>query len=152
MLVRDIMSSPAISVRPDTPVPEVGRLMQARDIGSVAVTDASGVLVGIITESDFTGLARCVPFSLDLAPVIFGARAGTWEELRRIYDHAKELRARDIMTDRPQTAREDEEVGAVVHEMLRHNRKHVPVVRDGVLVGMLARHDLLKLLVTPAKP
>jgi signal-transduction protein with cAMP-binding, CBS, and nucleotidyltransferase domain len=34
--------------------------------------------------------------------------------------------------------------------MLRRNLKHVPVVRDGKPVGMVARHDLLKLVAAPA--
>jgi signal-transduction protein with cAMP-binding, CBS, and nucleotidyltransferase domain len=33
--------------------------------------------------------------------------------------------------------------------MLARDLKHVPVVRDGKPVGMLARHDLLKLIATP---
>lgn len=146
--VKEIMTSPMVSVALDTPSGEVARIMRERDVGAVAVVDKDGRLCGLITESDFTGIGRCVPFSMDLAPVVFGARAATLGELERIYQMAQKLRARDFMTERVQTAREDDQVGQVVHRMLRGNLKHLPVVRDGRPVGMVARHDLLKLLET----
>ncbi|MBI2202995.1 MAG: CBS domain-containing protein [Candidatus Rokubacteria bacterium] len=146
MLVKEIMTSPSITVRTDTPVPEVARLMQERDIGAVVVVDEGGRLCGIITESDFTGIGRCVPFSPDLAPVVFGARAATLEELGRIYDMARKLKAKDVMSERVETLEASDDVGSAVHRMLTHNLKHLPVVRDGPPVGMVARHDVLKLL------
>jgi CBS domain-containing protein len=56
------------------------------------------------------------------------------------------------MTEKVVTAEPGEEVGVVVHRMLSGGLKHVPVVRDGRPVGMLARHDLLKLLAGPPGP
>ncbi|MBI1963202.1 MAG: CBS domain-containing protein [Candidatus Rokubacteria bacterium] len=146
MLVKEIMTSPVITVRTDTPAPEVARLMQERDIGAVVVVDEGGRLCGIITESDFTGIGRCVPFSLDLAPIVFGARAATLGELERIYAMARKLRAKDVMSEKVETLQESDEVGSAVHRMLNHSLKHLPVMRDGTPVGMVARHDLLKLL------
>lgn len=150
MIVREIMSRPPITVREDTSAPEVARLMQEHNIGAVIVVDGAGRLCGLITESDFTGIGRCVPFSLALAPVVFGARPATLVELERIYAMARTLSAREFMTEAVQTAEETDDVGAVVHRMLAHDLKHVPVVRDGRPVGMVARHDLLKLLDRPA--
>lgn len=146
MLVREIMTSPVITVRTDMAAPEVARVMQERDIGAVPVVDEGGRLCGIITESDFTGVARCVPFSLDLAPIVFGARAASVEELQRIYAMARKLKAKEVMSDRVETLEESDDVGTAVHRMLTHNLKHMPVVRDGTPVGMVARHDVLKLL------
>jgi CBS domain-containing protein len=146
MTIKDIMSQPVVTVAEDMPVPEVARVMQEHDIGAVVVIDDAGSLRGIVTESDFTGIGRCVPFSMALAPVVFGARAATLGELGRIYAMARKLTARDIMSDHVHTATESEAVGAVVHRMLTRNLKHVPIVRDGKPVGMVARHDLLKLI------
>jgi CBS domain-containing protein len=146
MLVRDVMTSPVVTCTRETPAPEVARLMQERDIGAVVVVDDDGRICGIITESDFTGIGRCVPFSLEIAPVVFGARPATLDELKRIYAMARSLKAMDFMAEKVQTAAESDTVASVVHRMLRRNLKHVPVVRDGKPVGMVARHDLLKLL------
>jgi CBS domain-containing protein len=147
--VKEIMSRPVVTVDERTLAPDVARVMQEHDIGAVVVVDAAGRLRGIVTESDFTGIGRCIPFSLALAPVVFGARAPDMAELERIYAMARKLTARQIMTERVHTAEESEEVGAVVHRMIARGLKHVPVVRDGKPVGMLARHDLLALIATP---
>jgi CBS domain-containing protein len=149
--VKEIMSQPVVTVDESTLAPDVARLMEEHDIGAVVVVDALGRLVGIVTESDFTGIGRCVPFSLGLAPVVFGARAASMAELERIYAMARKLTAREIMSEKVHTAEESEEVGAVVQRMLARNLKHVPVVRDGKPVGMLARHDLLKLIAPPPR-
>jgi CBS domain-containing protein len=151
MTVKDIMSQPVVTVPEDALAPEIARVMQERDIGAVVVVDAAGALRGIVTESDFTGVGRCVPFSLALAPVVFGARAATMAEIEKIYAMARKLTARQIMSEEVHTAGESEEIGAVVHRMLRRKLKHVPVVRDGKPVGMLARHDVLKLMAEPLR-
>jgi CBS domain-containing protein len=150
MTVKELMSEPVVTVDENMLAVDVARVMQEHDIGAVAVVDASGQLRGIVTESDFTGIGRSVPFSVALAPVVFGARAATIAELERIYVMARQLRARQIMSDKVQTAEESEEIGAVVQRMLARNLRHVPVVRNGKPVGMLARHDILKLVAAPS--
>ncbi len=144
--VRDIMSSPAVSVSLDTPATEVARIMRDREIGSVIVVGDDGLLAGIITESDFTGMGRCVPFSLELAPVIFGRRAADLDELKQIYTLAKQLVARQIMHERVVTVSPENTIGEAVQIMMNQGHKHLPVVRDGKPVGMLVRHDILRLM------
>lgn len=151
MTVKELMTEPVVTVDENMLAADVARVMQEHDIGAVVVVDASGQLRGIVTESDFTGIGRCVPFSLAIAPVVFGARAATIAELERIYARARQLRAREIMSDKVQTAEESEEIGAVVQRMLARNLRHVPVVRNGKPVGMLARHDILKLVAAPSR-
>ena len=150
MTVKELMSEPVVTVDENMLAVDVARVLQEHDIGAVVVVDASGQLRGIVTESDFTGIGRSVPFSVALAPVLFGARAATIAELERIYVMARQLRARQIMSDKVQTAEESEEIGAVVQRMLARNLRHVPVVRNGKPVGMLARHDILKLVAAPS--
>ncbi len=145
-LVQDLMTSPPITVGEDTPVTEVARLMREQDIGSVIVVRPDGTMAGIITEADFTGMGRCVPFSLELAPVILGLRAANLDELRQIYGKARELTARQIMHEKVTTVRETDPIGSAVKTMMTTGHKHLPVLRAGKPVGMLARHDVLKLL------
>lgn len=146
MFAKDLMTPNPVSVGLDTPLPDVAKLMSERDIGAVIVVDDAGMLKGIITESDFTGMARCVPFTLELAPVIFGARAATLKELEHIYDQAQKLSAREAMSEKVVTVGPGDELGRVVRLMLDRKLKHVPVVEDGKPVGMIARHDVLKLM------
>ncbi|MBY0312418.1 MAG: CBS domain-containing protein [Phycisphaerales bacterium] len=146
MFAKDLMTPNPVTVGLDMPLPEVAKLMSARDIGAVPVVDDAGMLRGIITESDFTGVARCVPFTMDLAPVIFGARAATLKELEQIYAQASKLTAREAMSEKVVSVGPEEELGQVVRLMLDRKLKHVPVVVGGKPVGMIARHDVLKLM------
>jgi CBS domain-containing protein len=146
MKVRQVMSSPPISVHESMTAGDVARLMMDKDIGAVVVVDDDGRLRGLITESDFTGVARCVPFTMELAPVIFGSRAASLRELEAIYAQAKTLPASRIMSEKVTTCQEDDDIGAVVHTMLKKKLKHVPVVRGEKVVGMVARHDVLGLI------
>ncbi|MEB3845504.1 MAG: CBS domain-containing protein, partial [Desulfurococcales archaeon] len=52
LLVKDVMSTPPVTVSPDTSVKEIARIMSSKDIGSVIVVDDKGEIVGIITERD----------------------------------------------------------------------------------------------------
>jgi CBS domain-containing protein len=145
MKVRDIMVQPVVIVREDTTLEEVARLMLANGIGGVPVVDAQGKLCGIVTESDFTGRERCIPFSAYRVPQLFGEWVSR-EGIERIYAAGRKLTAGEIMHSPVVTVTEDEAVTVLVDRLLRHNITRIPVVRDGVPVGMVARHDLLKLL------
>jgi CBS domain-containing protein len=50
--VRDYASKTPITVRPETPLPDVQALFDAHDISAVAVVDAAGALAGIFTTTD----------------------------------------------------------------------------------------------------
>lgn len=150
MKVKDIMSQPVITAREDASLEEVARLMLQHDIGAVPIVDDRGRLVGIITESDFTGKERGFPFSVYRAPQVFGEWI-TPEGIERIFAAARSRKAKEIMSAPVVTAREDEPVSAVVERMIQYNLHRIPVVRDSVPVGMITRHDLLKLMLDTAR-
>jgi len=148
MKARDIMTPAPATAKPSDLLPEVAAIMQSRNIGAVPIVDDAGQLVGMITEGDFTGLARCIPFTLDLAPVIFGARAASPKELETIYAKARTLRVDQVMSTKIATIGADEPAGEAIRMMLSKDLKHIPVVesRGGrTLVGIIARHDVMKL-------
>jgi CBS domain-containing protein len=111
----------------------------------VPVVNDSGVLVGIVTESDFTAKEKWLPFARFSIPQLFGHYLST-EEVDPIYQAARNIAAREVMSTHVNTVTEDEMVRVVLEQMLRHNINHVPVVRDGLPVGIVARHDLLKMI------
>lgn len=147
MNAKDIMSSPVITVKPGARANEVTELMRARGIGCVVVIGDDGRMIGLITEGDLAGIRNSIPFSMSLAPVIYGVRAPTEAELRQILAAAAKLTARELMTgEKIFTATESTPVGELLHAMVKSGHKHVPVLRDGKPVGVVARHDLLKLI------
>ena len=110
--------------------------------------DGDGTLVGIVSESDFVGKERGVPFTAFHAPSILGQWLAK-DGVERIYEAARRMRARDIMTSPVETLTEATTVTEVVRRMIRHDLKRLPVVRDGRPVGMVTHHDLLR-IVAPA--
>ena len=78
---------------------------------------------------------------------------GAKEEIEARYRAGQTIAASEVMSRPVVTAAEDELVADIVQRMLGRERGCLPVVRDGVLVGMVTRHDLLKMIVRdPTRP
>ena len=148
MNAAEIMSRPAITVREGTTLEEIARTLLEHRIGSVPVVDEDGKLVGIVSESDFAGKERGVPFTAFHAPNILGQWI-TKDGVERIYEASRRMTARDIMTSPVETLTEDTTVTDIVRRMIRQDLKRLPVVRGGRPVGMVTHHDLLR-VVAPA--
>lgn len=150
MKVKEIMTQPVTVIQEDATLEEVAQTMLDRSIGCLPVVNREGRLTGVIVESDFTGKERGFPFSAYMAPQLLGEWV-TKEGVERIYEAARTRTAKEIMTTQPVTATEDEEVTELVTEMIDHGLHRMPVVRNGVPVGIVTRHDLLKLMARQAK-
>ena len=148
MNAAEIMSQPAITVREDTTLEAVARTMLGHRIGSVPVVNDDGKVVGIVSESDFVGKDRGMPFTAFHAPNILGQWI-TKDGVERIYEAARQMTARDIMTSPVESLTEDTPVTDIVRRMIRHDLKRLPVLRDRRPVGMVTHHDLLR-IVAPA--
>jgi CBS domain-containing protein len=140
--VREVMSKPPRVVREEATLEEAARVMLDQGIGCLPVVGSDGGMVGIVTESDLTG-AR--PWLSQRA----WAQSEVAEEARPAASDLERLRTtpvQEVMTRRVVTAMPGETLSAVVDRMMERNLHHVPVVENGVPVGVLARHDLLGFL------
>jgi CBS domain-containing protein len=145
MKVREIMVQPVVTVREDATLEETARLLLERRIGGVPVVNAQGGLCGILTESDFAAKERGFPFATFRWPQVLGQ----WlprEGVERIYQAARTRTVREVMTPEPVTVKEDDPVEEVVKRMLARQIHRIPVVRGAVPVGIVTRHDLLRLM------
>lgn len=140
------MAQPVITVRESTSLTEVARIMLEKRIGCLPVVNAQERLIGIITESDFAAKEKGVPFSTFHAPQVLGKWMGN-EGIERIYAAARQMTAQEIMHPQVVTVTEGQPIDQVVELMLQHDINRVPVVRDDVPVGIVARHDLLRMMV-----
>jgi len=141
MRVADFMTTEVVTVTPDTPVLAAARLMLERKISGLPVVDAAGRAVGIVTEHDLLrggkpegGETRPHWLERMIAPADL---AGNGARLRNVSE---------VMTRDPVTVAEDtplEEAGRLIEE---RGFKRLPVVRDGRLVGVIARADLVRAL------
>jgi nucleotide-binding universal stress UspA family protein/predicted transcriptional regulator len=150
-MARDLMTRPVVTIREDATLEEAARLMLDRGIGGLPVIDAAGRLRGIVTESDFCQKERCVPFSLYRAPRLFGEWVSK-EEIEAMYAAGRTLSVGRVMSAPVVTVTEETPVTDVVNLMVRKGFSRVPVVRGDVPIGIVARHDVLKLLVHDAPP
>jgi len=95
LLVRDLMTREIVTVPPDTPVPEIARLLSERAIGCVPVVEADGRLVGIVTESDLFVKQERLPRTGRTYPALFKEPI-TPELLPQVY---ADLGARHVAAD-----------------------------------------------------
>ena len=148
MRVKDVMTPKVISVGVDEAVVNAARLMLKHQISGLPVVDKKGELVGIVTEGDFLrrgelGTQRRRPKWLE-----FLVGPG---KLSQEYVHASSKKIEDIMTPDPRTIGEDESLEAVADMMERHRIKRIPVTRDGRVVGIVSRANLMHALASLAR-
>lgn len=145
MRVRDIMTQPVITVNEDTTLEEIAQIMLQHRIACVPVLNDNSKLVGTVTESIFTAKEKWLPFAGMSLTELFGTLLGK-EQVDSVYEGARKIKAREIMNTAVLTVSEEDLVREVLEKMLRHSVGHILVVRDGLLVGIVARHDLLKMM------
>ena len=141
MKARDLMTSPALTIAPDATVEDAVRLMIDRKLSGLPVVDAQGRLVGMVTEGDLLRRgelgterkrARWIEF-------LFGAGASAVD-----YARAHGRRIHEVMTDQPVAIAEDAELPEIVDLMEKRHIKRLPVTREGAIVGIVARADLIR--------
>ena len=140
-----IMSRPPITVGPETSLAEAAELMLDESVGSLLVVDPEGRLVGILTDGDFTARLAGVPFSTLRRPQVLGEWLGE-EGVERIYEEARQRKVADVMTRYVHCVTSADDLERVLRLMMEYNVKHVPVVDDERPIGMVARHDVLKMM------
>lgn len=147
MKVVDVMTSPVVTVTPDDSVEDAVRLMLGRGISGLPVLDAEGALVGVVTEGDLLhrvecGTERKRAHWLDF--LLGTARAAA----DYVHDHGRKVA--ELMTRNVLTVAEDTPLSDVVGLMEERHIKRLPVLRDGRLVGVVSRSDLLRALIRAA--
>ena len=137
------MTAPVIVGKEENTI-EIAHIIIDNKMGCVPIVGKDGKMVGLITETDFMVKECCVPFSRFNAPQLFGK----WmpeEGVEQAYKNARELMPKDIMSEGVVSLAEEDGVDEVIKEMLKHDYHHIAVVRGGVPVGIVTRHDILKM-------
>jgi CBS domain-containing protein len=130
---KDVMTSPVITVRPDTPVKDVAAKMAAHHVSGLPVVTEDGELVGIITEADLlVAEARGVRPRARQSPPVGAGPGGPV--------------ARELMTSPVVTVDEEAPLPEVAALMVRRRINRVPVMRAGRLVGIVSRADIVRAL------
>ena len=143
MVVADIMTHPALAIDPQAPLLQAIRLMTGHRVSGLPVVDPQGRILGILTEGDLlrraeTGTAGERPGWL--ASFLRPGRSAQ----RYVATHAR--RVGEVMTTEVIAVTEDTSLADAVELMQRHRIRRLPVVRDGRLLGVVSRADLVRQL------
>jgi CBS domain-containing protein len=148
MQARDVMTSPVITAGPDTSVEEIATCLLDNGISAVPVIDANDRLIGIVSEGDLMRRAESGTES----------RRSWWlelllesEEKAAAFARTHGRRARDVMTSNPVTVADDVPLSEVARLLEKHRIKRLPVVRDGRVIGIVSRANLLHGLAAPRR-
>jgi CBS domain-containing protein len=142
----DLMTRDVAVVHPETSLLEALNLMVQRHISGLPVVDDGGAIVGIISEGDLLrwheGYSERQARWLDLLADGFEVASAFLEELQKEHRKVKAVMSPAVVA----TATEKTPAREVARLMNAKNIKRVPVVRDGKLVGIVARSDLMRAL------
>jgi CBS domain-containing protein len=114
MIARDIMTSKVCTISPEASVQEIAQLLSQHRISGAPVVDSTGKIIGIVTEADIISKVN---------------REG--------------MRVSDIMSHEIIAVDEETPVGDIAQLLSERKIKRVPVVRDGKLVGIVSRADIV---------
>lgn len=117
----EIMSSPAEICTSDTPIREVAQRMTRRGIGAILVCDDASQTTGIVTERDLVSKVLAVETS-----------------------DIQSKTAAEVMTPNPHTMTPETYMYEATTFMMGHKIKHMPVLDQGEIVGIVTLQDLMK--------
>jgi CBS domain-containing protein len=140
--VYDLMTRDPVAVNIDTPLQEAARLLVEHRISGVPVVDDEGVVVGVLSESDFVIKERGRDYlpSSSLAWLLGETREIRHEQRIVAARTAGEAMSRPAVTIEGRIASVRE--AAILMIERRVNR--LPVTEDGRLVGIVTRSDLVR--------
>ncbi|WP_227999609.1 CBS domain-containing protein [Nocardia australiensis] len=119
MYTRDIFTRPVVTVGPETPLPQAVLLLTEHGFAALPVVDDADHVIGILSESDALSAS----------------------------DNRPTATVQSVMTIPAEVVEPGTDIATVAARMLTRRLRSMPVVEAGILVGIVARRDLLHALV-----
>ena len=147
-LVRDVMSTPVVTLRPDDTVEHAADVLADKNVGSLPVDDADGKLLGVLRDDDLIASEARVHVPtfinfLGLGMPFPGEMKHLEQELKKIAGATvRDVMQVDVPTVAPDATLED--VATIMHD---RGVNSVPVLdADGKVVGIVARADIVRFI------
>jgi CBS domain-containing protein len=144
MNARDLMSHDIVKVAPDTPLRDVAKVLLDHQMTAVPVVDSTGSVVGMVSEGDLIGRKKT---ERETSNERWLMRLAEGEQLNgEFLAHIQGplAVAREVMSSPVISVSEETRFDEIASLMATHRVKRVPVVRDGQIVGIVRRADLLR--------
>lgn len=145
MRAKDIMTASVVCVSVKDSVFDAAELLLGAGVSAAPVVNDKGNVVGIVSEADLIHRAE-----IETAPRkswlsrLLDSEAGAARDF--VAAHARKVV--DVMTREVVSASEDATLGELVQLIEKHGVKRIPIVRDGKLVGVVSRANLLEALLS----
>lgn len=140
------METNVITVLPSTKIEELAKILIDNKVSGVPVVDSNSKLVGIVTEGDLLH-KKTSPKTPSMNSFLGGlAYTKEFEQYNSDLKKLSACTASEIMTETLAMVNEDTTVKEISTIMVDKKINRVPVVRDGILVGIVSRADVLKTL------
>ena len=120
MHIREVMNPDVVSIAPEESAALAARLLSRHDLGALPVCDRKGHLLGIVTDRDL--VTRCVAAGEDPCRVPVS----------------------DVMSRGVTVVSPEEELSQAARQMARRQVRRLPVVEEGVVIGMVSLGDLAR--------
>jgi CBS domain-containing protein len=141
MRAHQIMTHSVATVAPDATILEAANIMLQRHVSGLPVVDAAGKLVGVVSEGDF----------IRRSEIGTQRKRGRWLKFllgtsAAATDYVREngRKVSEVITSDPITIAEDTSLEEIVKTMETNHVKRLPVIKDGKLVGIVSRANLLQ--------
>jgi CBS domain-containing protein len=153
MRAREIMTADVAKVAPEATRHEIARLLLQRGVSAVPVVDRDGVPIGMVSEGDLIGRGEPERRQRRDWWLEMLAEGEAMSEDYVAHLGGKETTARDLMSAPLITVDEDTEVREIAALLASYRIKRVPVLRQGRIVGIVSRADLLRAMApAPGRP
>lgn len=144
---QDIMTRDPITTSPETSIADAVKILLENKFNGMPVVDTDGKLLGIICQSDLVAQQQ----RLEL-PSVFTLLDGFiplpgWKKAERAFEKMSALSVGDAMTKDPVIISPDTGIDEVASLMVKAKFYSLPVVQDGVVVGIVGKEDILRTLV-----
>jgi CBS domain-containing protein len=147
LTAKDIMTRDVISVQNDTSVADLARLLTENNISGAPVLDASGQVIGIVTESDLIDGSKKlhIPTVLTILDsfLYLESPAKMEEEMKKI----AATKVVDICSSLITTIPPDMPLDEIATIMAEKNIHTLPVLDNNKLVGVIGKKDIIKTLI-----
>jgi len=142
MRAKHVMSKP-VTIKADATLRDAARVLVNSRFSALPVVDDKGAMTGIVSEVDL--IHRVVGDEGD--PTQLHAHLGDPDSQEALATPVVEVMTREVITADAETSLED-----VASLILKHQKKRIPIVRDGGVVGIVSRTDLVKAMLSHGAP
>jgi CBS-domain-containing membrane protein len=142
MRAKNVMSRP-VTITANATLRDAARVLVNSRFSALPVVDEKGAMIGIVSEVDL--IRRVVGDEGD--PTQLHAHLGDPDSQPALATPVVEVMTREVITADAETLLED-----VASLILKHQKKRIPIIRDGGVVGIVSRTDLVKAMLSHGAP